>query len=256
MRVAIDGVYFGSARKLGAEVLIALAREVGADGLNWPFSDGYGAEDPEPVAAQLSAAGLAVVSLGLTAHTSAVPGKEAEFREMFGRAARAARHFGTRIIDGWPMRPKEVSKEDAQRTLRSNLEAVAPVAAAAGCALSLEFEPDTTIERYAEGKALIEPFAPAALLTADTYHIIRVGDDLAQAAASLGTTIGVVHFSGSHRKECGSEGDGCDYAAFLAAALQAGYDGDIVLQYAPPEDAAASLKRAVALTRKVIAETA
>lgn len=254
MRVAVDGIYFGLLPGRGPEELIRLAVDVGADGLNWPYHADYGADDPEPIARAIADAGLAVVSLAMTPHLSAVPGSEAAFRESLARCLSAAAVFNTRVIDCWPALPKDVAKEQAQAVLAANLDALAPAAAAAGRVLSFEFEPGATIERYGEAGAFVAPFGPAAALTADTYHIIRIGDDLAQAATALGPTIGILHFSGSHRGEPGSEGDRCDYAAFLRAACRAGYAGDIVLQYEPPEDAVGSLKRAIALTREVIRE--
>lgn len=252
MLVAIDGGYFGVGKKLSAPELIQLAKDTGADGLNWPFHENYGANDPGEPAAALKEAGLAAVSLGPGKHISATPGSETEFRDMFAGCAEAADAFGTRIIDCWPRRPEGVTKAHAQEVLTDNLRAVMPVAEKAACFISLEFEPDTTIERFAEAKAFVEPFGPAVRLTADTYHIIRIGDDLAEAGALLGDRIGVVHFSGSHRGEPGTAGDRCDYEGFLRAALAAGYQGDVVLQYKPPEDTKESLTRAVALAREVV----
>ncbi len=254
MRIAVDGIYFGTGPRRAPADLIALAQQVGADGVNWPFHPDFGADDPAAMAAQLRAAGLAVVSLGLTKQLSAVPGAQAEFREAFAQCAQAAPVFGTRVIDCWPCRAPDVTKDLAQATLAENLAAVAPLAQRHQCSVSLEFEPDATIERYGEASRFLTENAPHARLTADTYHIIRIGDDLAAAGAALGTQMGIVHFSGSHRGEPGSEDDRCDYLAFLRAAVRAGYSGDIVLQYAPPADAAASLTRAVALTRRVIAD--
>ncbi len=256
MRVAVDGVYFGILPQLGPDEMIALAREVGAEGLNWPFTPAYGAEDPEPMARKLREAGLAVVSLGMAPHTSAVPGEEEAWREAVRRAVAAAGVFGTTVIDCWPRRMPDVEKAEAQRVLAANLAAVAPAAQSAGCVLSFEFEPDHTVERFAEAMQFTAPFGPAVRLTADSYHIIRIGDDLAEAGAALGTRSGVLHFSGSHRGEPGSEGDRCDYAAFLRAAVLAGYRGDIVLQYAAKGSAADSLRRSVALTRRVMAQCA
>jgi sugar phosphate isomerase/epimerase len=252
MRIAVDGVYFGLAVGRKPDEVLDLALQAGADGLNWPLHPDYGADDPAATAATIAAAGLSVVSLGLTEQTSAVPGSQAQFRDLIARAIDAARVLGAPVLDCWPWRPLDVEKDRAQVVLASNLEAVTSLLAAASCAISIEFEPDTTLERYDEALCFIAPFGPAVRLTADTYHIIRIGDDLVEAAAALGSRIGVVHFSASHRGEPGSEGDRCDYAAFLSAAIDAGFDGDIVLQYKPPADAAASLKRAVALARRCL----
>lgn len=252
MRVAVDGVYFGLLANRGPEGLMDLARDVGADGLNWPFHAAYGADDPGKTAAALRNAGLAVVSLGFAPHISAVPGRETEFRELLTRSLEVARALGTRVIDCWPARSPEVSKEQAQAVLAANLAAVAPAAEAAGCVISLEFEPDTTLERFGEALDFLSPPGAAVRLTADTYHIIRIGDSLEDAASALGTRIGIVHISGSHRGEPGSEGDRCDHAAFVAAACRAGYAGDLVLQYATPQDTVGSLKRSVALARSIV----
>ena len=253
MRVAIDGAYFGVSKKLSPAELIALAADVAADGVNWPFHEHYGPDRPAEMAAAVRDAGLAAVSVVLTKHIFAVPGSEAELRAAFAGCVEAANAFGASVIDCWPYRPKDVSKAQAQEVLVANLEAVVPIAEKAGCCISLEFEPGATLERFAEAKAFTEPFGAVVRLTADTYHIIRIGDDLAEAAASLGTRMGILHFSGSHRGEPGTADDRCDYGAFLTAALAAGYQGDLMLQYAPSEATRESLARAVAFARGVVA---
>ena len=254
MRIAVDGIYFGLIAPRGADDLIALTQEVGADGLNWPYHPDYGSDEAAATAQRLAEAGLAVVSLAFPQHVSGLPGAEEQFRSAFATCAADAHLFGTTVIDCWPAKPAEVSKEGAQATLAGNLDAVVPVARDNGVVISFEFEPEATIERFAEAQAFLAPWRPTTRLTADTYHIIRIGDDLAEAGARIGADIGVIHFSASHRGEPGSEGDKCDYVAFLKGALAAGFQGDIVLQYAPPEDVVGSLKRAVKLTREVVEE--
>jgi sugar phosphate isomerase/epimerase len=269
MRVAVDGVYFGTNVGRLPDDVIKLAAGVGADGLNWPLHPHYHA-DPARFAKKIADFGLAVVSLGLMPHISAVPGSEFDFRELVKRALDAAHIFGAPVLDLWTWHPPDVDKAAAQTTLAHNIEAVAPMVADAGCVLSFEFEPDTTLERYDEALTFLAPFGPTVRITADTYHIFRVGDDLLAAAMALGPRIGIIHFSGSHRGEPCSEGSGgpegspdhCEYEPFLRAAVKAGYAGDVVLQYKPPVDAegrpdeeetAASLKRAVAFARTTIA---
>ena len=256
MRVAIDGTYFGVLPGLNTEQLIRRAVDSGAEGLNWPFHEAFGSADPAEVARQLSDAGQSAVTLGLTSHTSAAPGLEQEFRDHLVRALEAAQALDTRLLDAWPRRPQDVSKSLAQDTLRANLEFAVPLLQQANCTLSLEFEPDTTLERYPEALDFLVPFAPHVKITADTYHVVRIDDSLPSAAAALGQHLAVIHFSASHRGEPGSAGDTCDYAGFLDAALSAGYAGDLVLQYKPEGEALDSLKRAVAFTRAIIAATA
>ena len=251
MRIAVDGIYFGVSPQRGPDDLIALAVAVGAEGLNWPYHANYWPDDAARVAAALADAGLCAVSVGLTEQISAVPGQEAAFREVFARCAEFARIVGAPVVDCWPYKPAEVTKAQAQATLVANLDAVVPVAEEAGVLVGFEFEPDTTLERFAEAKAFLEPWFSAAKLTADTYHIIRIGDDLVEAGRALGDRIAIIHFSASHRGEPGSEGDRCDYAGFLGAAVAAGFVGDIALQYAQPPDAEESLRRAVQLAREV-----
>jgi sugar phosphate isomerase/epimerase len=263
MRVAVDGVYFGTNVGRLPDDVIKLAVDAKADGLNWPLHPDYHS-NPSRFAQKIADAGLAVVSLGLMPHIAAVPGSENEFRELVKRALDAARTFGAPLLDLWPWYPAGVEKTAAQTTLAANIRAVAPLVADAGCVLSFEFEPDTALERYDEALRFMSAFGPSVRITADTYHIFRVGDDLLEAATALGPRIGIVHFSGSHRGEPCSEGSGgpegspdhCEYEPFLRAAVKAGYAGDVVLQYKPPESAeetAASLKRAVAFARATIA---
>lgn len=253
MRIAIDGVYFGLLLGATTDELIKLAVDCGSEGLNWPFHEKYDWNDLAAVAPKLAAAGQTVVSLGLTSHTGAAPGQQGEFRDHVSRAVEAAQMLGTRILDGWPRRPEGVEKSLAQATLRENLEAVIPTLADGNCILSIEFEPATTIENYREAVEFLAPYAPHVMITADSYHIIRIGDDLAAAAAACAPQLGIIHFSASNRGECGLPEDKCDYEAFLGAALAGGYKGDLLLQYKPEGDALESLKRAMAFTRNVVA---
>ncbi len=236
MRVAVDGVYFGTNVGRLPDDVIKLAVDAKADGLNWPLHPDYHS-DPSHFAAKIADADLAVVSLGLMPHISAVPGSERDFRDLVRRALDAAHVFHAPLLDLWTWHPADVDKAAAQAVLASNIEAALPLVAEAGCILSFEFEPDTTIERYDEALTFLAPFGPLVRITADTYHIFRVGDDLVAAGAALGSRIGIVHLSGSHRGEPCSEGDHCEYASFLRAVVNAGYAGDVVLQYKPPESA-------------------
>jgi len=251
MRIAVDGIYFDPGGPFWESELIALAAGVGADGVNWPLKADHGGQfdNAADAAPWLEDQGVAVVALGLTKQLSATPGAEQEFREFVRYALEVAAALGVTLLDCWPYKPPEVTKADARAVLTSNIEAVLPEVEAAGCLLSFEFEPDTTIERYGEAVQFIRQFGPAARLTADTYHIVRIGDELVPAAETIADRFGIIHLSGSHRGEPGSEGDRCDHAAFVQAAVRAGYTGDLVLQYAPPENRAASLARAVAVAR-------
>jgi sugar phosphate isomerase/epimerase len=254
MRVAVDGVYFGTNVGRPPYEVIRLAALAGAEGVNWPLHPEYHA-DPSALIRDMAEAELAVVSLGLMPHLAAVPGSEREFRELVKRGLEAAETFDAPVLDVWGWRHPQTPKSDAQLVLASNLEAVEPLVAAAGRVLSIEFEPDTTLERYDEALGFVSEYGPAIRVTADTYHIHRVGDDLEAAGAALGGRIGIVHFSGSHRGEPCSEGDQCDYDAFLRAAVAAGFGGDVVLQYKPPvsdEETEASLKRSVEYVRSVV----
>lgn len=252
MRIAIDGVYFGLLQGLTTDELIKLSVDCGSEGLNWPFQEKFDWNDPAAVAAKLQDAGQTVVSLGLTSHTGAAPEMQGEFRDHVTRSIEVAHVLGTRILDCWPRRPEGVEKDVAQATLRGNLEALTPALADGNCTLCIEFEPNTTIENYAEAVEFLAPYAPHVMITADSYHIIRIGNDLAAAAAACAPQLGIIHFSASTRGECGSEGDLCDYDAFLGAALAGGYKGDLLLQYQPEGDALASLRRAMAFTRGVV----
>lgn len=253
MRVAVDGIYFGCGPKRPWKDLIALCREVGADGVNWPFHSDYlnpqDAAATGEVLAALEGAKLPVLSLGITKQLSATPGSEQEFRECIAEAAEIAPRLGCRVLDCWPFKPKDVSKEKAQEVLAENMRAVAPIVEKAGCVISLEFEPDTTIERFQEAYDFVSQFSPAVQLTADTYHIVRIGDNLADCANTIAERVGIAHLSGSHRGEPGSEGDKCDHGVFVKGLRAKGYSEDYVLQYAPPEDTAASLARAVSFAR-------
>ncbi|MBM3499537.1 MAG: sugar phosphate isomerase/epimerase [Armatimonadetes bacterium] len=258
MKVAIDGVYFGGGRT--AEEFVALAAESGGQAVNWPLKAGY-ADPGDPAswdacAAMLGSAGLAVSSLAAFSQNSALAGQEEAFRAEIAQGVEAAKALGCKVIDCWPRMEAGASKPDSQRVLASNIEAVAGLLEASGMVISFEFEPDTTIERYAESLEFLVPLPAVARLTADTYHINRAGDDLVTAAGAMAGRFGILHISGSHRGEPGSEGDTCDHEGFVGAARAAGYAGDLVLQYAPPPDVGESLKRAVALCRGIVQRAA
>ncbi|MCE5239235.1 sugar phosphate isomerase/epimerase [bacterium] len=252
MRIAVDGTYFGVLPSLTSEPLIALAVGCGSQGLNWPFHPNFDMDDPTKVRRLLDAAGLGVVSIGLNNHSSAIPGSEAAWRDHVAQASEAANILGTRVLDCWPRRMPEVAKADAQATLRANVEAVLPVLQSHGVVLSLEFEPDHTVERYPEAIEFVQPYLPSVALTADSYHVFRIGDDLAAAGKALGPSLAILHASGSHRGEVGSEGDLCDHAAFINAAKSAGYAGDVLLQYQTKENALESLTRAVKFISAIV----
>jgi sugar phosphate isomerase/epimerase len=253
----VDGVYFGGGRT--AEEFAALAAESGADAVNWPLRAGYA--DPadaaswDRCAALLGEAALDVVSLAASGQNSAIAGEEAAFRAEIAQGVEAARTLACDLIDCWPRMEQGAAKPDSQKVLTANIEAVAGLLAANGMVISFEFEPDTTIERYAEALDFLRPLPSVARLTADTYHINRAGDDLVASAQAMAGRFGILHISGSHRGEPGSEGDTCDHEGFVRAAREAGYTGDLVLQYAPPPDALDSLKRAVALCQRIIERT-
>jgi len=252
MRIAVDGTYFGVLPSLTTEPLIALAVGCGSQGLNWPFHPSFDMDDPAKVRRMLDDAGLGAVSIGLNNHSSAIPGSEQEWRDHVAKASEAANILGTRVLDCWPRRMPEVSKADAQATLRANIEAVAPVLQSHDVVLSLEFEPDHTVERYPEAIEFVKPYAPHVGLTADSYHVYRIGDDLAAAGAALPPYLAILHVSGSHRGEAGSEGDLCDHKAFIASARAAGYSGDLLLQYGSKENHLESLTRAVKFVQSIV----
>jgi len=258
MHVAIDGVYFGGGRS--AEEFVALAAASGGTAVNWPLKAGY-ADPGDPAswdscAAMLGSAGLSVSSLAAFSQNSAIPGQEEAFRAEVAQGVQAARVLGCRVIDCWPRREAGVSKADSQAVLLANIRAVAGLLEAADMVISFEFEPDTTVERYAESLEFLAPLPAVARLTADTYHVNRAGDDLLAAAEAMQGRFGILHISGSHRGEPGSEGDTCDHEGFVRAARRAGYTGDLVLQYAPPAEVGESLQRAVKLCRGIVERTA
>ncbi|MBM3473864.1 MAG: sugar phosphate isomerase/epimerase [Armatimonadetes bacterium] len=257
MRVAVDGVYFGGGR--AAEEFVALAAESGADAVNWPLRPGYADPgDPdswEQCAALLGEAALDVVSLAASGQNSALAGEGAAFHAEITQGVKAAQVLDCDLVDCWPRMGEGATKPDSQRILRANIEAVADLLVTNGMVISFEFEPDTTIERYAEALEFLAPLPTVARLTADTYHINRAGDDLVASAKAMAGRFGILHISGSHRGEPGSEGDTCDHEGFVRAAREVGYVGDLVLQYAPPPDTLDSLKRAVALCQRIIERT-
>jgi len=259
MRVAVDGIYFGQGKGRSAEELAQLVDDVGAQAVNWPIAKGYAdPADPDSwqrCASLLQEKGVSVSSLGATSQNSAIAGEEEAFRTEIARAVEIAGVLDTHVIDCWPRMAEGATKADSQAVLAANIEAVAPMVEQAGLIISFEPEPDVTVERYAETLDFLRPLPSVARITADTYHIQRAGDDLVAAAKAMADRIGILHISGSHRGEPGSEGDVCDHQGFVRAAREVGYAGDLVLQYAPPEDTVESLRRAVVFCQAIIEGT-
>ncbi|MGQ9732353.1 MAG: sugar phosphate isomerase/epimerase family protein [Candidatus Zipacnadales bacterium] len=257
MRVAVDGVYFGGGRSV--EEFVELAASSGAEAVNFVLKPGW-ADPADPAswtrcARLLKDAGLEVVSLAANSQNSALAGEEEAFRAEITTGTQAGKLLGCSVIDCWPRMAEGATKAASQGVLAANIQALASVLEETEMLVSFEFEPDVTIERYEEAVAFLQPLPAIARLTADTYHIHRAGDDLVAAAHAIGGRLGILHISGSHRGEPGSAGDLCDHAAFIGAAREVGYQGDLVIQYAPPQDTLESLKRAVAFCRQIVEQT-
>jgi len=168
-----------------------------------------------------------------------VPGREAEFLQTVRDAVKAAKRFGTRLLNalaGIP--PAGTPRELAQKTAIANLRAAAPLVEEIGATLLVEainsidmpgYFADT-VERAA---ALVEGAgSPSVRLQLDQYHVGMAGGDARAALkkyASLVRHVQIADVPGRNQPGTGKQ----PIADFLKDLDQLGYSGSVGLEYRP-----------------------
>jgi hydroxypyruvate isomerase len=136
---------------------------------------------------------------------------------------------------------------DAQwACLRANLGWALPLAASVDRTLVVEllnpFEtPDYLVPDLDSARRLIEPLADAGLrLQFDTWHVGRLGLDVAATFSEVGGLVGHVQIAdvpGRHEPGSGA----LDWRRFFGALAEAGYAGAVGLEYRPAAGTSAGL---------------
>lgn len=131
-------------------------------------------------------------------------------------------------------------REAEQHRLVERFKPLCDLAEDAGVILAIEplnrFETDC-INTLDQGAALIEAVGhPSLRLHIDTFHMHIEEADPAAVIKAHGALIGHVHASANHRGDLHR----CqiDWFAFIENLMDAGYDGDIVIESFAPEDPA------------------
>lgn len=220
--------------------------------------DGFTAiEHPEPWAIPAADMRALMADLGLTfaqvtsgmgdpaqgeKGLAALPGREADFRRGFDRAAEYALDVGAGLLH--PMAGLAPADEpDARKVYAANLDWA--MARLGGSGLKLLVEaitiPGYHLDTLAYASDVQDRFGAAQLF--DTYHAAALGADPAAWIAANAARIGHVHIAdhpGRHEPGSGT----LDFPRILAALQGAGYTGAIGFEYItsrPTSDSAAFL---------------
>lgn len=164
---------------------------------------------------------------------AALPGREAEFRRGFDRAADYAIAVGAGFVH--PMAGLAPAGDaDARRAYAGNLDWAADRLAGTGLGLLVEAItiPGYHLATLAAASAMQDRLGSVASQLFDTYHAATLGADPAGWIAANGARIGHVHVAdhpGRHEPGTGT----LDFPRILAALQGAGYRGAIGFEYLP-----------------------
>jgi hydroxypyruvate isomerase len=206
--------------------------------LHWPYDVA-----PETVRSRCERHGLALVAINATAGArpddfglGAAPGRRADFRDGFARAADYARRAGAAAIH---VLAGNVEPGDAERARATFLDNLAWAAAAAPD-LRLLLEPMNRIDRpayfyatIAEAAAIVDALAaPNVAIMFDAYHVGMGGADPVATFRAHFPRIGHVQIAGAPARAEPDEGV-IDYARFFATLDALGYAGWVGCEYRP-----------------------
>jgi hydroxypyruvate isomerase len=182
---------------------------------------------------------------------SIVPGREAEFREIFALALDYVTALGGRMIHVTAGTvPDDKSPAACEQTFVGNLKSVAPIAANAGITLMLEPLNTQTVPAYlhtdtAHTRRIMDAVgAPNVKLQYDFFHMqIMQGNHVETLANNL-DIISHIQFSsvpGRHEPQCGE----LNFTFLFDHLDQIGYDGWVGAEYSPKGDSWEGLSWAV-----------
>ena len=171
---------------------------------------------------------------------SALPGREADFRELFAQGLDWARALGTKMamcsLAG--LRPDGVALADCEAVLIENLRWAAPQLAKAGVILLVEPHcskdfPGYVLDRLGQVRRIVDAVAsPRVRMLMDTYHSQRMEGNLTGNFLSHQSVIAHVQVGNApdrHEPDIGE----VNHRNFFRALDEAGYRGLVVGEYFP-----------------------
>ena len=167
-----------------------------------------------------------------------VPGREAEFAALFGKALDFAVGSGARTIHCLTGRVPPAEESAGERTFVANLIRAADLAAAHGIGILIEplnrrDRPENLLHLPEQAAAIIEKVGrPNVRMQFDFYHVqIEAGDLIHRFKRHLGA-IGHVQIAAVPSRAEPDEGE-VNYPALLAAIDASGYAGWVACEYKP-----------------------
>lgn len=208
----------------------------------------------ENIRAALADAGLAMVTLNTGVGDAeagelglaAVPGRQAEARELIDQAVDYAAAIGCRWISVVAGRTGRTA--EAEETYRQNLAYAADQAGRHDVGVLIEplntvMADDYHLVHLADGIATIEAVGADNLkMMADTYHVMTMERSLEEVARSL-DFVGHIQISGwpDRGEPDPSDGQAIDFGHWLPAMVDAGYVGPFGAEYTPRNGVEAGL---------------
>lgn len=247
MRLSANLGFLWQDRPLLERIDAAAAAGFRAVELHWPYD-----VPPEQVRARCDDRGVALLALNTPIDRArgeiglaALPGREADFRTGFDRAAAYARDAGAPALHVMAGTLADGADRDAAaEAFAANLG----WAAAAAPDLRLLLEPLNPVDqpgyfysRTDEAAAMIDRVAaPNLAIMFDAYHVGVVGDDVLATLARHFPRIGHVQIAAVPTRAEPDEGS-VDFRALFAALDRLGYGGWVGCEYRPRGDTDAGL---------------
>ena len=243
--------YVGTLGRFTRAEIFELVASAGYEGINVPVNEAFlGELSSEAIDDTLRLAEkyhLAVPTVGFGHHILTAPGRKDEALRHFEVVLEVAKRLNAEIVGIWPNPPKGASTQEALDTLTANLAKMLPTLREHGMKLTIEFEKGCPIDNYRDGLRFIEDTGLEVYLTCDTYHLFNDQADPHEAVLAMGSALGDVHVSGSHRGEPGT--DAFDFDAFAEGLREIHFRGPLVVQYHLKETE--SIARSCAFTKQL-----
>jgi 2-dehydrotetronate isomerase len=238
-RLAANLAYLFTERPLLARFGAAAAAGFKAVELQSPYD-----EQPSDIRREIERHGLTMLGINTPAASggqsgvAGVPGREAEFAALFGKALDFAVAVGAKTIHCLSGRVPPAAESAGERAFVANLTRAADLAAARGIGLLIEplnrrDRPENLLHLPQQAAAIVEEVArPNVRMQFDFYHVqIEAGDLTVRFKRHLGA-IGHVQIAAVPSRAEPDEGE-VNYPALLEVIDASGYAGWIGCEYKP-----------------------
>lgn len=170
----------------------------------------------------------------------ALPGHEAEFRELVARGLDWAAQLGTgqALCPLFGLKPEGISSENCEQTLIANLKSIIPDLEKAGQTLLVEPHcskdfPGYVIDRMDQARRIVDEVnSPCVRILLDTYHTQRMEGDITAQFLRHQPVISHIQIGnppGRHEPDIGE----VNHRYFFDELDKAGYDGWVAGEYFP-----------------------